>query len=150
MKRGRKSERGGTRRSCNRCGQRDWQVHGQAIVALGLNVALGADISEASSVAELFSRVEQRFGALHYLVNNAGVLGGPRFPDASASVWMRAVQVNLVGTLTCIHHAVPYYAKRWRRPRQYCFDVGPHAQSGGSSLCGYKGRYREPHTLAVA
>ena len=70
-------------------------------------LAVGADVSDAASVAGLFAQVDARFGALHYLVNNAGVLGGPRFPAAAVAAWMRAIQVNLVGTLHCIEHAVP-------------------------------------------
>lgn len=78
----------------------------------GKPLAIGADVGDFASVAKLFSEVERRFATLDYLVNNAGVLGGPRFPDAAPDAWIRAVRVNLVGTLNCIQLAVPLLRQR--------------------------------------
>jgi NAD(P)-dependent dehydrogenase (short-subunit alcohol dehydrogenase family) len=52
----------------------------------GEAIAVGADISKAADVAQLFKEVDSAFGRLDVLVNNAGaVLGGPRSAGSVAS-----------------------------------------------------------------
>jgi NAD(P)-dependent dehydrogenase (short-subunit alcohol dehydrogenase family) len=67
------------------------------------------DVTDEASVRELYDAVEQRFGAIHVLFNNAGVLD-PR--DASVvetelEVWQRVLAINLTGVFLCCKHGVP-------------------------------------------
>lgn len=70
------------------------------------------DVVNLDSVRALFASAEDRYGGVDILFNNAGVLGGPRFPDAAPSAWLKAIDVNLIGLMNGIYVGVPYLAKR--------------------------------------
>ena len=70
-----------------------------------------ADVTSDEQVAELMARADRDHG-LNMLHSNAGVLSGPRFPSSAPRYWRRAFDVNVIGTLLCIHHAVPIMARR--------------------------------------
>ena len=60
-------------------------------------LALAGDVSDRSSVQELFSRLEE----LDILVNCAGVTGWIDLTDPSEETWDRVVDTNLKGTFFC-------------------------------------------------
>lgn len=61
-----------------------------------------ADITIASAVRELFQQVQQKFGRLDLLFNNAGT-GAPvkPFEDLSVEEWQKVVDVNLTAAFLC-------------------------------------------------
>ncbi|MBO0902661.1 SDR family oxidoreductase [Jiella sonneratiae] len=65
-----------------------------------------ADVADRAAVARLFAHVEQRFGRLDLLVNNAGVFS-PSVPleELPAEEWNKAVGANLSGSFFCIQEA---------------------------------------------
>jgi NAD(P)-dependent dehydrogenase (short-subunit alcohol dehydrogenase family) len=66
-----------------------------------------ADVTVPESVAGLFGAVEQRWGRVDLLVNNAGVFGPMAGVDEiSWDDWRRVVNTNLNGAFLCAHHAV--------------------------------------------
>jgi NAD(P)-dependent dehydrogenase (short-subunit alcohol dehydrogenase family) len=66
-----------------------------------------ADVTVPGSVAGLFGAVEQRWGRVDLLVNNAGVFGPMAGVDEiSWDDWRRVVDTNLNGAFLCAHHAV--------------------------------------------
>jgi NAD(P)-dependent dehydrogenase (short-subunit alcohol dehydrogenase family) len=69
-------------------------------------IALVADVSNPAHVADLFSQTA-RLGALHIVVNNAGIYG-PMGPSEliDLSDWTQTWQVNVTGTLLVCQHAV--------------------------------------------
>jgi 3-oxoacyl-[acyl-carrier protein] reductase len=72
----------------------------EALAALGAkSLLLGYDVADATQTKEAAKRISQHFGALHGMVNNAGVLKdallGMLRPEDGQSV----LGVNLVGTL---------------------------------------------------
>jgi NAD(P)-dependent dehydrogenase (short-subunit alcohol dehydrogenase family) len=69
---------------------------------------LHVDVADLESVKQLFAATNDIYGRLDVLFNNAGVLGGPRFPEAKPDTWLRAIDINLVGVMNCIHVGVPY------------------------------------------
>ncbi len=73
----------------------------------GAGLAVPADVTEPASVAALFEAVQQRWGRLDLLVNNAGVFGpaGP-VDEISVDGWRRAVDTNLTGSFLCAQQAV--------------------------------------------
>lgn len=71
-----------------------------------------ADVTDIDSVTNLFASACEAFGGVDILFNNAGVLGGPRFPEAPPASWLKAININIVGVMNCIHVGVPYLAKR--------------------------------------
>lgn len=71
-----------------------------------------ADVTREEDLKKLFEFTEKTFGGMDVLLNNAGILGGPRFPDAPTKYWERAVDVNVLGVAYGIHHGVPLLRSR--------------------------------------
>jgi NAD(P)-dependent dehydrogenase (short-subunit alcohol dehydrogenase family) len=70
-------------------------------------IAVPADVSVPESVAGLFGAVEERWGRLDLLVNNAGVFGpGGAVDEITFADWQQIVAVNLTGSFLCASHAV--------------------------------------------
>ncbi len=70
-------------------------------------VALTADVGDAAAVAAVFAEVEQRFGGLDLLFNNAGLGVNARFEASDPADWKRMIDVNLYGVLHCTKAAIP-------------------------------------------
>jgi NAD(P)-dependent dehydrogenase (short-subunit alcohol dehydrogenase family) len=68
--------------------------------------AIAADVAQGKEVRRLFSEIENRFGRLDLLFNNAG-MGAPRVPleDLAEEDWRRVVDVNLTGSFLCAQAA---------------------------------------------
>ncbi|MBO0663370.1 SDR family oxidoreductase [Jiella sp. MQZ9-1] len=68
--------------------------------------AVACDVSDRAAVAALFKTVEDQFGRLDLLVNNAGVFS-PSVPleELPADEWNKAVGANLSGTFFCTQEA---------------------------------------------
>ncbi|MEW6267962.1 MAG: SDR family NAD(P)-dependent oxidoreductase [Thermodesulfobacteriota bacterium] len=70
--------------------------------------ALRLDVMDPDSVAGAIDGTVRRFGALHALVNAAGVGGFVRFEDMTLAEWSRVIGVNLTGTFLMCHAALPH------------------------------------------
>ena len=68
-------------------------------------VAVECDVSTTSDVARAFAEVEERFGRLDVLVNNAGIGGAGRTDQLAEEAWDAVVDVILKGTFLCSQHA---------------------------------------------
>ncbi|WP_067514780.1 SDR family NAD(P)-dependent oxidoreductase [Endozoicomonas ascidiicola] len=62
---------------------------------------VGCDISNAESVRAAMAKVEERFGQLDVVVNNAGVGSVDAFLDTPDAHWQKVIGVNLTGTFYC-------------------------------------------------
>jgi 3-oxoacyl-[acyl-carrier protein] reductase len=74
----------------------------------GQAMEVGADVSDRAAVERMFAVVDQRFGRLDALVNNAGI--GARIDavtDIDDETWRRTLAVNLDGTFYCMRAAIP-------------------------------------------
>jgi NAD(P)-dependent dehydrogenase (short-subunit alcohol dehydrogenase family) len=64
------------------------------------------DVSDAASIAALFAKVNETYGRIDLLFNNAGIsTRGIPFEDLTYEQWMGVVQVNLTGSFLCAQHA---------------------------------------------
>ncbi len=70
-------------------------------------VALTADVGDPAAVAAVFAEVEQRFGGLDLLFNNAGLGVNARFEASDPADWKQMIDVNLYGVLHCTQAAIP-------------------------------------------
>jgi NAD(P)-dependent dehydrogenase (short-subunit alcohol dehydrogenase family) len=69
-------------------------------------LAVATDVSDARSVAALFTRTTEAFGRLDVLFNNAGI-GAPGVPleDLTVEQWKAVVDTNLTGAFLCTQQA---------------------------------------------
>ena len=67
------------------------------------------DVTDEESVARLYDEVDLRFGSVHVLVNNAGVLlpGDVSVLSTELATWERVLAVNLTGVFLCCKHGIP-------------------------------------------
>lgn len=65
------------------------------------------DVSDAAQVAQLFSKIKDRFGGLDLLFNNAGVGYFSTFADSDPAQWRLTIDANLYGVLYCTKAGIP-------------------------------------------
>lgn len=80
----------------------------------GPSIGLKVDVRDRASFTALIEQVEARFGPLHALVNNAGVLHMGTFAEADPRDIARQVDVNLGGVLTGTQVALDRFLPRGR------------------------------------
>ncbi|MBR0718089.1 SDR family NAD(P)-dependent oxidoreductase [Bradyrhizobium liaoningense] len=73
----------------------------------GETLALTCDVSDAVAVAAAIKQIEQRFGRLDALVNNAGIAVFAPLMETSDADFCRVLEVNLTGPFLCTKAAVP-------------------------------------------
>ncbi len=65
-----------------------------------------ADVTDEAAVKSVLERVEQRFGRLDVLVNNAAVRPEAPFAELSLDAWRRVLAVTLDGAFLCAREAL--------------------------------------------
>ena len=69
-------------------------------------IAIRADVAEEAEVESMFTALDQRFGRLDVMVNNAGVAGGYGPLDTvTAPMMQRLFAVNVTGAFLCAREA---------------------------------------------
>ncbi len=71
-----------------------------------------ADVSDKAGVKAMVKEVENKFGNIDLLVNNAGVAGMALFQDVTDEMWDRYFNVNLNGARNTIQAVLPDMIKR--------------------------------------
>ena len=79
-------------------------------------VAMAGDVSAIADVRRLVDATRELFGAIHVLVNNAGVLRPTRVVDIEEDEWDFIIRVNLKGTYLCSRAVLPVMQRQgWGR-----------------------------------
>jgi NAD(P)-dependent dehydrogenase (short-subunit alcohol dehydrogenase family) len=75
----------------------------------GEAIFVRTDVSSNTDVETVIRTCEERFGALHVLYNNAGVmLSADGDPVATPEeIWARTLAINLTGVFLCCKHGIP-------------------------------------------
>lgn len=92
-------------------------------------IAARADVADAGQVSGMMAEVEDTFGALDVLVNNAGMFIRGAVDELSEADWDRVVGVNLKGAFLCVRAAVPLL-------RRSAAAVILNVASGGAGMHG--------------
>jgi NAD(P)-dependent dehydrogenase (short-subunit alcohol dehydrogenase family) len=71
-----------------------------------------ADVASEADVSNMVAFAEAEFGGLDVLVNNAGGVTEPYFPESEPEHWGRAIDLNLRGVMLGIHFGVRAMKKR--------------------------------------
>src|SRR6266404_8680220 len=75
-------------------------------------LAIQADVSRADEAQHLIDAAVERFGRVDFLVCNAGIWEGATIDEMSEEVWDRTIDLNLKGTWTVCHAAVPHMKRQ--------------------------------------
>lgn len=76
--------------------------------------AMRADITDPAGITQAVAAVEQDFGAIDLLVNNAAFTELGTLPQSTSARWLREVDVNLNGTYHASMATLPFMVERKR------------------------------------
>lgn len=97
-------------------------------------IGKAADVSKKEDVANLFQFVDQEFGGLDLLVNNAGVGVFKTTAELTDDDWHRTIDTNLTGVFYCCHEAL---SRMRNRKDGYIVNIGSlagkNAFAGGAA-----------------
>ena len=77
-------------------------------------LALVVDSTSPDSLKQAAARIEQSFGALHVLCNNAGIGGGAKILDTEDEKWRNVMDVNFSGPLNGINQFLHFLHIQFR------------------------------------
>ncbi|MBM4441145.1 MAG: glucose 1-dehydrogenase [Candidatus Rokubacteria bacterium] len=83
------------------------QVAAEVERAGGTAVFVRLDVTREADWQRAVATAEQRFGALHVLVNNAGVSAAGRIEDVEVAEWDRVMDINATGVFLGTKAAIP-------------------------------------------
>ena len=70
------------------------------------------DVARDADARAMVDFAVSTFGGLDVLVNNAGIVANPAFPDAEPEAWMRVLDVNLRGPMLGTYYAIAAMRER--------------------------------------
>ena len=72
----------------------------------GTALAVTCDVTDESDVIRLFASVDEAYGRVDVLVNNAGITTNIPTEDIPLEVWRRVLDVNITGAFLCARAAI--------------------------------------------
>ncbi len=73
----------------------------------GRTLVLQADVGDREQVEAMFRSIQQQWGGLDVLINNAGGRSDGSLLEVDESAWQQALGVHLLGTVRCCRLALP-------------------------------------------
>lgn len=96
--------------------------------------AVTGDVTSSGDVSRMVERALERFGAIHVLVNNAGVLRPTAVIDIEEDEWDWVVNVNLKGTYLCSRAVLPAMRREgWGRIVNFSSTAGKNVSTLGGA-----------------
>ncbi len=97
-------------------------------------IAAPGDVSNSADVKDMVDAAIENFGALHILVNNAGILRPTAVIDIEEDEWDLVVSVNLRGTYLCSRAALPSMREAgWGRIVNFSSTAGKNVSTVGGA-----------------
>ena len=107
-------------------------------------LSVAADVGRLAEVEALADSAYARFGAVHLVFNNAGVMTPGSLMKLPLDDMRRMVDTNLWGTLYGMKVFMPQNARRWRRARgEYEFPQRAAGLPGHGNLQRHQGGHRQ-------
>ena len=127
------------------------RVVGEIEEAGGRAFALRADVADPSAADELFTSLEEHFGPVLVLVNNAGVRDDGLSPQLKDDAWNRVIETNLSAAFRTTRRALrPMMRERFGRVVNIASIVGQRANPGQANYAASKaGLIAFTHTVAA-
>ncbi|MBI3875754.1 MAG: SDR family oxidoreductase [Verrucomicrobia bacterium] len=97
----------------------------------GAALALRCDVSREAEVRRSIRETVSRFGALHVVVNNAGMVDVKPLHEYTERQWDRVMDVNVKSMFFTLKHALPHLR---RHKRSYVVNVGSISSFVGQAL----------------
>ena len=72
-----------------------------------IKAAYSADVSNSSAVRDMVASIEEQYGSIDILVNNAAISKPKPFLDISEAEWERTLDVNLKGAMLMSQAIIP-------------------------------------------
>jgi 3-oxoacyl-[acyl-carrier protein] reductase len=85
------------------------KIVSQIVAAGGSAMAIGADVSNETQIAELFAKTKEIYGKVDILVNNAGIYAFGPLEDVTAEKYHREHNLNVLGLLLTTKAALPFF-----------------------------------------
>jgi 3-oxoacyl-[acyl-carrier protein] reductase len=105
----------------------------------GRALVLPGDLRDAGAADALFEALEQRFGPVLVLVNNAGVRADGLSPQLGDEQWEQVIETNLSAAFRTTRRALgPMLRARFGRIVNVASIVGPRANAGQSNYAASK------------
>ena len=112
----------------------------QAIIdSDGKAISIGADVSKAADVAQLFNEVDAAFGKLDVLVNNAGIFRFGAFTDITEEGFHVHYNVNVLGLILTVQEAIKRFGAEGGSIINLSSIVGSHPVAGALLYASTKG-----------
>jgi 3-oxoacyl-[acyl-carrier protein] reductase len=117
----------------------------------GEAVVISADLNDPGQIETAFAGLEERYGAVLGLVNNAGVRADALSPQISDEQWDLVIETNLSMAFRCARRALPpMLRRRFGRIVNVASIVGPRANAGQANYAASKaGLIGMTRTIAV-
>jgi len=81
-----------------------------ACTAMGATVyAAKCDVRDRAAVDRFINDVRNRFGTVHYLINNAGIAIDGALWRLTETAWQEVLDTNVTGAFNCIRSVAPIY-----------------------------------------
>lgn len=82
----------------------------------GSAFAVAADVSQEDQVLAMYRRIDEAFGGIDILINNAGLQRDAAFHELTMQDWNKVINVNLTGQFLCAREAVKRFLKQGVNP----------------------------------
>ena len=100
----------------------------------GRAIAVAADTASARDVRRMVRTAVDEYGAVHILINNAGVLRPTPVIDIEEEEWDLVVGVNLKGTYLCSREVLPHMRSAgWGRIVNFSSTAGKNVSTVGGA-----------------